>query len=153
MATGDLTLFEEFGREIGEELHNFSSDTLKIGLIDNSTPPTAADATPRWGDYSANEVDSTAGNYTANGETLAGVAWTEAAGVSTLAAQSFTIAQDGSGFTNGYWAIIYNDTAAADQAIGFIELGGPVSEVAGDVTIKFNGAAVGVAGSICTHTV
>lgn len=151
MATGDVTLFEEFTREIGEEIHNFSSDTLKFGIIDNTAAPTAADATPRWADYSANEV-ATTGGYTANGETLAGVAWTEANGTSTLVANSFTLSQNGSGFTDAYWGVIYNDTAAADQAICFVELGGPVSEQAGDVVIKFNNVASGSPGEIFHST-
>ena len=151
MATGDVTLFEEFVREIGEEIHNFPSDTLKCLLVDNGNPPAKTDATPRLASYVGDEV-GTGGGYTANGETLTSVDWLEAAGVATLRADSFTLAQNGAGFTDAYWAIIYNDTAAADQAICFIELGGPVSEVAGDVTIKFDGAAVGAPGAICTHS-
>ena len=152
MATGDVTLFEEFSREAGEKIHDFSSDTIKVGIIDNTAAPIASDATPRWADYSANEV-GTGGNYVANGMTIVGVTWLEAGGVSTLQGESFTIAQDGSGFTDGYWGILYNGTATNDEAFGFVELGGPVSEVAGPVTIKWDGADVGVAGTICTHTV
>jgi hypothetical protein len=116
MATGDVTIFEEVAEMIGEETFNFESDTLKLGLIDNSTPPTAADATPRWADYSGNEV-STAGGYTANGETLASVTYTEADGVATLDADNVSLSQDGSGFTDAYWGIIYDDTATNDEAI------------------------------------
>jgi hypothetical protein len=152
MATGDITLFEEFADEIGEEIHNLASDTLKFGIIDNTAAPTAADETPRWADYSANEV-STAGGYTANGVTLTTVTYTEAAGVATLKADSFTLSQNGSGFTDAYWGIIYNDTAVSDQAIGFMELGGPVSEQSGDVVIKFNNVASGSPGDIFTLTV
>ena len=141
MARGDLTVFEEFAGQLGQEMHDFSSDVLKIAVIDNSTPPTAADASPTWGDYSANEV-STAGGYTANGETLDGVTWTEAAGVATLDANDEAIAQNGSGFTDGYWAVIYNDTEATDAAIAFVDLGGPVSEQAGPININFNAAGI-----------
>ena len=141
MAAGDVTLFEEFGREAIEEIHDFANDTLKLGLIDNSTPPTAADATPRWADYSGNEV-STGGNYTANGETLTTVTWQEAAGVSTLNADNVELAQDGSGFTDAYWGILYNDSAANDEAIAFVELGGPVSEQAGPVNINWNASGI-----------
>jgi hypothetical protein len=141
MATGDVTIFEEVAEMIGEETFNFESDTLKLGLIDNTTPPTAADATPRWGDYSGNEV-STAGGYTANGETLASVTYTEADGVATLDADNVSLSQDGSGFTDAYWGIIYDDTATNDEAIGFVELGGPVSEQAGPVAINWNASGI-----------
>jgi hypothetical protein len=141
MAAGDVTIFEEFAEMLAQETFNFDSDTLKLGIIDNSTPPTAADATPRWGDYSANEV-STAGGYTADGETLANVSWSEADGVATLDADNVSLAQDGSGFTDAYWGIIYDDTAANDEAIGFVELGGPVSEQAGPVAVNWNASGI-----------
>jgi len=141
MAQGDLTVFEEVAEMIGEEVFDFENDTLKLGLIDNSAAPTAADATPRWADYSANEV-GTGGNYTANGETLANVSYTEADGVATLDADNVQFAQDGSGFTDAYWAIIYDDSATNDEAICFIEMGGPVSEQAGPVNINFNASGI-----------
>ena len=141
MATGTVTVFQEFADQLGKEIHNFSSDTLKIGLIDNTLTPTAGDATPTWSDYSANEV-STTGGYTANGETLASVTWNEAAGVATLDAANISLEQNGSGFTNAYWGIIYNDSAASDDAIAFVELGGPVSEQSGPVAINWNASGI-----------
>ena len=144
MAAGDVTIFQEFANDLGEGHHSLDTDTLKFGIIDNTAAPTAADATPAWADYSANEV-ATTGGYTANGETLTS-GWAEAAGVGTLQLTSFTLSQNGSGFTDGYWGIIYNDTAASDQAIGFMELGGPVSEQAADIVVKFNNAASGSLG-------
>lgn len=141
MATGTVTVFQEFSDQLGKEIHNFSSDTLKIGLIDNTLTPTAGDATPTWSDYSANEV-STGGGYTANGETLASVTWSEAAGVATLDAANISLDQNGSGFTDAYWGIIYNDSAASDDAIAFVELGGPVSEQSGPVSINWNASGI-----------
>lgn len=141
MATGTVTVFQEFADQLGKEIHNFSSDTLKIGLVDNTLTPTAGDATPTWSDYSANEV-STAGGYTANGETLASVTWSEAAGVATLDAANISLDQNGSGFTDAYWGIIYNDSAASDDAIAFVELGGPVSEQSGPVAINWNASGI-----------
>jgi hypothetical protein len=147
MATGDVTLFQEFIRDMGDGDHDFDNDTFKIGLIDNVVTPTAADATPAWGatsgvDYDGNEVDSTAGNYTAGGEPLASVTWVEAAGVGTFDAADVSFAQHGSGFTNAYWGIIFNETATNNEAIGFVELGGPVSEVAGPVAINWNASGI-----------
>lgn len=142
MARGDFTLFEEFAENIGE--HDLSADTLKLGIVDNTLAPTAATATPTWGDFSANEV-ATTGGYTADGETLtyAGVTrWEEADGVATLDADNISLSQDASGFTDAYYAILYNSTHASDLAIGFIDLGGPVSEQAGPVAINWNASGV-----------
>ena len=41
MARGDFTVFEEFADQLGKELHNFSSDTLKLAIIDNTVTPAA----------------------------------------------------------------------------------------------------------------
>ncbi|RLB93607.1 MAG: hypothetical protein DRH26_03465 [Deltaproteobacteria bacterium] len=141
MARGDLVLFEEFALQIGQEKHNFPSDTLKAGIVDATITPTAADATPTWGDYSANEV-GTGGGYTANGMTLAGVAYSEAGGVATLDANDLALIQDASGFTDGFWLILYNDTNATDMAMGFVDLGGPVSEVAGPIDVAWNASGI-----------
>jgi len=141
MARGDLTLFEEFADNIGKEIHNFASDTLKLGIVDDTITPTAADATPTWSDYSANE-ESTAGGYTADGETLASVTYTETDGVATLDAANVSLAQNGSGFTDAYWGILYNSSAAGGNAIGFVDLGGPVSEQAGPAAINWNASGI-----------
>lgn len=141
MARGDFTLFEEFAENIGGGDHDFTSDTLKLGIVDSTLTPTAADASPTWSDYSANEV-ATTGNYTANGETLTTVTYTEAAGVATLDADNITIDQHASGFTDGDWAILYNATHASGAAIGFIDLDGPVSELAGPVQVNWNASGI-----------
>ena len=151
MATGDLTVFEEFADEIGEKIHALGSDTLTVGIIDNTTPPTAADATPRWGDYSANQI-GTGGGYTGPVD-LTGSTYTEANGVATLAANSFTISQNASGQGSvTAWAILYNNTATNDEAIAFIELG-VIDITAGDLVIRFNDVVSGSPGTILTTTV
>ena len=141
MARGDLTVFEEFSKQIGDSEHDFQSDVLKAGIVDATITPAASDASPTWGDYSANEVSSD-GGYVAGGLTLASVTYTEVGGVATLDATDISIIQDASGFTDGYWVIIYNDTNGTDMAIAFVDLDGPVSEVAGPITISWNASGI-----------
>ena len=147
MARGDFTVFEEFALQLGQEHHNLASDVLKLALITNVVTPTAADATPAWAvgsgvDYDANEVTD-AGGYTATGITLTGVTFTEAAGVATLDdTVNISLAQNVLGFTNAYWGILYNNSAAGKQAIGFLDLAGPVSEQAGPVNINWNASGI-----------
>ncbi len=142
MARGDLTVFEEFAAQLGAENHVLNaSDVFKLLIIDNTTPPTASDTTPTLSDYVANEV-STAGGYTANGETIANCTYSEAAGVGTFDGDNVVISQNGSGFTDAYWGIIYNDSNATDMAVAFVDLGGPVSEVAGDITVAWNASGI-----------
>ncbi len=141
MARGDLVVFEEFALNIGLEIFQLETDVLKMGIVDATITPAAGDATPTWGDYSANEV-STGGGYPAGGEVIANNTYTEAAGVGTLNGDDISIVQNASGFTDGYWGIIYSDTAAADNAIGFLDLGGPVSEVAGPITVTWDASGI-----------
>jgi hypothetical protein len=51
-----------------------------------------------------------------------------------------SLAQDASGFTNGRWGILYNDTAAGKQALAYVDLGSDRSLVTGPLTIDWNGA-------------
>ena len=147
MARGDWTTFEEAALSVGSGLFDFTSHTLKLGLVNNSTVPTAADATPTWGDYSGNEV-STSGGYSASGIALSSVSYTEASGAATLDdSGNISLAQDASGFTDAYWGILYDSSTSSSNAIGFLDLGGPVSEQAGAITITRN------ASGICAVTV
>ncbi len=141
MARGDVLSFEEFTLQLGTESHNFSSDVLKLGIVDSTITPTIGDATPTWGDYSANEV-GTGGGYVADGLTLASVTWTETGGTTTLDAANISLSQDASGFTDAYWGIVYNDTSGTDMAIAFVELAGPVSEVSGPIEINWNASGI-----------
>ena len=142
MARNDWVTFEEFGLDLGSKVHNLASDTFKVGLIDNTaTEPVAGTATPRWADFSGNEVSGT--GYSAGGAALTGTTYTEAAGVSTFDdTVNVSWSQNAAGPTNVYWAVLYNDTAAADQAVGFLDMGGPVSLVDGDISITWNASGI-----------
>ena len=148
MARGDLTVFNELTISLGEKKINLETDTIKLALIDNVVTPTAADATPMWGagsgvDYDANEV-GTGGGYVAGGLTISGPELILAGAVATFDDDdsNLSLAQDPSGFTDAYWAIMYSDTAANKDAICFIDLDGPVSEVAGPIAINFNASGI-----------
>jgi hypothetical protein len=137
MARNDWVTYEEFGLDQLNKVHNLGSDTFKVALVDDTITPALDDGTPRWGDYSANEVSGT--GYTAGGFELTGTSTAEVDGVTTFDDTGNVLwSQNGAGPTDIYWAILYNDTAAADQAIGFLDMGGPVSLVDGDVTITWN---------------
>ena len=144
MAKGDVTLFNEFAADFANKLHNLKdTDVIKLGLVTDVTTPLVA-STARWATFSANDV-SAAGGYTAGGLTLAytvATRWALAAGVGTYDADDVELAQDAGGFTDARWGIIYNDTATNDEAIGFLDLGGDVSEVAGPIKIEWNVAGI-----------
>ena len=141
MARGDVVVFEEamaYMLDGGWE----PADVIKCVILDNTTPPTAADATPALGDYT--EV-GTGGTYVAGGTSLGtwGDFITEAAGVVTAdSATNPTWAQNASNDTDAYWGLIYNDTDGSDLAIAYVDLGGPVDMTAGDLTITWNASGI-----------
>lgn len=157
MATGDVHWFQQAQLDLGNKLFNLSTDTLKMGIVTSATVPTAATAAPHWGgtgttNFATNQVAVTGTSYTAP-KTLTTVTWAIASGKPTLKADIITMAQDASGFTNAAYGIIYDDTDANKRALGFVELssGGTASLVAGQVQIKWNGAASN--GEIFTDTI
>lgn len=141
MARGDLIVFEEFSLQLGTKQHDLSSDVIKAGIVDATLTPLANIATPTWTDFSANEV-STGGGYPAGGIVLANVVYTEVGGVAKLDADDISILQDAGGFADGFWVIIYNFTNGTEMAICFVELDGPVSEVAGPIAIAWNASGI-----------
>lgn len=153
MARGDVKFFANFDlkAKAGISFNLLTGqDALKLGIVTNATVPTVGTADPRWGssgstDFSANQV-ATATAYTGpialtNG-TFA-TRWARSAGVNSLGFDNVVVALDAAGFTNGYWGILYDDTVAGKYAIGFIDLGGPVSIQAGALNINLNAGGFG----------
>ena len=142
MPRGTATTFQEAMLDMAKGVHgDLSAATLKLAIVDNTITPAADDATPRWADYSANEV-SAAGNYVAGGITLTTVVIAMVGGILTITADDVNITEHASGFTDGYYGILVNTSAAADQALGFWDMAGPVSEQAGDVDFEFPSGVV-----------
>lgn len=138
MARGTFLLFEDFALYYGQKEHNFATDTFKLGLINNGTTPSVAQADPKWSDFSGYEVSPIGGDYPSGGVTLTGVTHTEAGGIATFDANDINMAYNASGFDDGFWGILYNFTNGSGRALGFIELDGPLSLVVGAVAINWN---------------
>lgn len=126
MAT--FTIFQAFPEDLGEKLHNFDSDTLKLALS-NTLPTASSDAT--WGDVSASEIASGNG-YTAAGQTMTSVTWSKSGAVSTLDMADVTITASGGSIGPFQYMILYNDTATGDALIGFYTLSASTTIADGD---------------------
>lgn len=148
MAVGDIRWFAQGLHDLGEKIHDLSSDTYKVGLITSVATPTIGTAGPHWGgtgttDFNTNEV-TPGGNYDAEGETLGSVTWTVVSSVPTFRAADVVVLQNASNPTNARWGIIYNSTDANKRCIGFIDLGSDRNLTTGDFTINFGGAGTDV---------
>lgn len=144
MATGDVTWFDQGRASISGPV-DLSSDTIKLGLIDDSVTPTAGTADPRWGtggttDLSASEV-ATGTAYTGP-VTLASVTWALVGTKTVLDAANVSIAQDLSGFTDARWGVLFSDTDTGKRALGFVDLGSNRSIQAGPLAINWNAGGI-----------
>ena len=143
MARGDIHWFNRALLDSGLKLHNLATDVIKMGIVTNGNVPTANTPDLRWGaggtgNAVLDQVPLATGY--AGPITLAGVTFTQVANIPTLTANVANVPQDASGFTTGYYGIIYNDTAN-QRAIAFLDLGGPVGNANGPIDIDWNGAA------------
>jgi hypothetical protein len=149
MAAGDFKFFAQGIHDLGNKIIDMDTDTIKFGLVTNSTVPTVLIAAPCWGaggstNFSSTQV-ATATSYTGP-ITLASVTWTkDNTGAVFDAADPSVIAQDAGGATNIAYAIFYSDTATNKNCIGYMELSttGAISLVAGSLTITFNASGIG----------
>jgi hypothetical protein len=147
MARGDVHIFSSFLQKSKAGVgFNLASDTIKIGIVGNGIVPTISTTDPRWGasgttNFAAQEVAHGTG-YTAP-ITLTNVTYTRSGVTDTFDADNVsTIAQDSSGFTNAYYGILYDDTVSGKYAIGYVDLGGPVSIVTGPLNINWNASGI-----------
>lgn len=149
MATGSIKWFNDGLLALGNKAFNLSSDVINLGIVTTTTVPSLTTAVPHWGgtgttNFATNQV-GTGGGYTGP-ITLASVTWTNVAGVITFRAADVVIPANASGFANGAYAIIYDNTDANKRAFGFIELSaaGTATIVSGSLTIDFQGAGTDV---------
>jgi hypothetical protein len=142
MAAGDFKWFAQGLHDLGNKIHDLDGDDLRMGVITTSTTPAVNTAAPHWGgtgttNMSTNQVATGGTSYTGP-IVLTAEAWTLTATGAALDCADITLAQDASGFTNGRWGIVYNNTDANKRCIGYLDLGSDRSLVAGSVTIQIN---------------
>lgn len=127
MAAGTVKWFAQGLHDLGNKIHDLDSDTFKMGIVTGVTP-TVATAAPHWGgtgttNYATSQVVTTGTSYTGP-KTCSSPTWTVGAtgAVMDWADTNFQMAQDASGFTNGGYGIIYNDSDANKRAIAYLEI-------------------------------
>ena len=145
MATGDVTFFNQFFSDLGNKIHDLDSDDWRLGIVTTATVPTKTTAAPHWGgtgttNFASTQVGTGGPSYTGPVVLTAETIATSGNNTEWRAAKVGPLAQDASGFTNGAWGIIYNNTDANKRAVAFVELstGGTLSLVTGPVEIRWN---------------
>ena len=147
MATGTIKWFAQGLHDLGNKIHDLDADDFRLGIVTTTTVPAVNTAAPHWGgtgttNFASNQV-ATATAYTGP-IALASESWSLTATGAAMDFADVTIAQDASGFSNGAWGIVYNNTDANKRALGYIELSaaGTLSNVAGPITITLNASGV-----------
>jgi len=127
--------FHDFVYQLGLETHQLHSDTLKV-YLSNTTPDAANDT------VKTDIAEITAQNgYSAGGEDITNT-WSVSNGTGQLAGADITWTSTGAGFGPFRYAILYNDTAASDNLIGYWDFGKSVSCANGEEFILNVGTLV-----------
>jgi len=125
--------FNAFVEAVAEKVHNLGTDTLKVMLT--NTLPTAANA------IKTDITEISAGNgYTAGGNTAAQTSSSQTSGTYTLVlADPASFTASGGSIATFRYAVLYNDTAASKNLIGWWDYGSAVTLASGDsFTVDFD---------------
>lgn len=125
--------FDCFVGDLGLKLHNLNTDTIKVYLT--NAAPVAGNTV-----YNVPADLSTAGGYTAGGSD-ATISYSQASGTGTATGVDVVFTAT-TGFGPFRYAVLYNDTAAAKNLIGWWDYGSGVTLGASETfTVDF-GASV-----------
>ena len=127
--------FQPFVEALAEKTHDLGSDTLKVALT--NTAPNATD------DQFADITEISAGNgYTAGGTQASQSSSAQTSGTYKLVLGDVTFTASGGSIGPFRYAVLYNDTAAGDELIGYWDNGSEVTLSAGEsFTVDFDASA------------
>jgi len=127
--------FDAFTAALAEKKHNLGSDVLKVMLT--NVAPIAANA------VKADITEIAAGfGYIAGGTQAAQVSSAQTAGVYKLVLGDVVFTAAGGPMAAFRYAVLYNDTAANDELIGWIDYGASFAQADGEYyTVDFDAAA------------
>lgn len=127
-----LNKFDSFVEAIAEKKHNLGSDSLKL-LLTNTAP------------VSGNSVKtditeiSDGNGYTAGGIDVTVSSSAQTSGTYKLVVDDATLTASGGSIGPFRYFVLYNDTAANDELIGWYDYGSSISINDGDsLTVDFN---------------
>lgn len=126
MAT--VSIFNSFKEAVAEKVHNLGSDTLKFALT--NVAPSLANT------VFADITEIAAGNgYVAGGSAVTVSASSQTGGTYSLALADLVFTASGGSFADFRYIVLYNDTAASDELIGFIDYGASYTLTTGNTFV------------------
>jgi len=133
----DFNKFTCFKTDVGLKLHDLNADTLRVYLSNEA--PDAGDTVYKANGGGAGGPDDliTENGYTAKGADAAN-AYSGGSLTGTDIVWTGTAADDASGIGPFRYAVLYNDTAAADNLIGWWDYGSAITVMSGETfTVDF----------------
>lgn len=119
------TKFNCFIEDLGRKVHNLNTDTLKVML--SNTAPVATNT------VKTNITEISSGNgYTAGGTAIGATGFSQTSGVGKLVGNDVVITASGGSIGPFQYAVVYNDTAASDQLICWVDHGSAITLTAGE---------------------
>ena len=114
----------EFGNKVADEVHDLAADTFKA-VLTNTAPTQAGSA------VLADITQIANGNgYTTGGVTLSGVTFAETGagtGIWEFDSSPFSWTASGGSIATFRYVVVYNDTAANDELVGYADYGSAVN--------------------------
>lgn len=127
--------FNAFTEALAEKKHNLGSDTLKIMLV--NTAPAATNA------VKTDLTEIASGNgYTAGGTAMEITSSSQTSGVYTLVGDDVVFTASGGPVGPFRYAVLYNDTAANKDLIGYWDYSSSITLQNGETFTVDVGAAV-----------
>lgn len=115
--------FQSFVEALAEKTHDLGADTLKIALSD--TAPTNTDTVLATG--GAHPPPTNTNGYTAGGSAATQSTSAQTSGTYKLVCADVTFTASGGTLGPFRYAILYNDTAAGDELIGWWDYGSSIT--------------------------
>lgn len=132
MAT--FTKFNAFVENLAEKVFDLGSDSLKIALCASANAPVATNAVL---------ADLTEISYTnLSSRVVTTTSSAQSSGTYKLILQDLTLTASGGSVAAFRYVVLYDDTAASDQLIGFWDYGSSLTLADGEsLTLDFDGSA------------
>lgn len=120
--------FSSFVEALAEKAHNLGADSLRVAL--SNTAPAASDTVFAPG--GAHPPPAAANGYTTGGHVVTITASSQTAGTYKLVGSDVVITATAGGIGPFRYAILYNDTAAADELIAYWDYGSSITLNSGE---------------------
>lgn len=124
--------FQPFVEALAEKVHNLGSDQIVVALCAAANAPVAANGVL---------ADLTQISYTnLSSRNVTTVSSSQTGGVYRLILQDLTLSASGGSVATFRYVVLYNDTAASDNLIGWYDYGSNLTLASGEsLTIDFDG--------------